>query len=496
MERKNGYVVDLPYAALAPAEMSPISIKAMAGLSGVALPSEDKLSYLELGFGRGLSLNIAAAATGARIAGVDFNDAHVKEAAGMAKASGAKLDLSDASLIEYAAKGGKPDKDIIALHGVWSWVDDETRNAIATILKTRLKPGGVALISYNVSAGWSAIQPLREFFIRYAEATGERALDAMTGGVEAAEALASAGARYFQNSPQALKQVKSMRGQGLRYLVHEYLNEGYRTSSFAELADALEGSGLTYIGPSRSGERLERQSLPDAPENKAAADLRFAETAVELRLGARFRSDLYVKGEAGDAVDISDQRYAITGMADQPPKVDQSVDPRFANLMGRVWQALASDGVSPKRHADIVSACDGAPSHRVTLALTALTSRNVVAACRAEDAPDREASARALNAALCERTASERESQALASPLIGGPVEVAALGQLFLLAEMQDAGDPVEFVRAKIADGQTPPSMAGDAGRIDPDVIQRHYKFFEERGRRRLTRLGVAPPRE
>ena len=165
VELRDGYVVDLIYAPNWRSELSPASVSVMLMMNGMEPLPTATPTCLELGFGHGLSLNVVAAANQGDFHGVDFIPAHADEARDIASLSGAPLTVSAAAFAEFAAMEGGEDFDLITLHGVWSWVDDASRAAIANILKRRLKPGGAAMISYNTPAGWKPLDPLRELFL-------------------------------------------------------------------------------------------------------------------------------------------------------------------------------------------------------------------------------------------------------------------------------------------------------------------------------------------
>ena len=83
------------------------------------------------------------------------------------------------------ARDDLPAFDIIALHGLWSWVSAENRRAIVEIMRRRLKVGGACYISYNTLPGWAMGMPLRHMMTLH----GTR--------------LAEAGGGYFAANPAA-----------------------------------------------------------------------------------------------------------------------------------------------------------------------------------------------------------------------------------------------------------------------------------------------------
>ena len=60
-----------------------------------------------------------------------------------------------------------PASDFITLHGVYSWVPAEVREQIIEIVRRKLKPGGLVMVSYNTMPGWASHLPMREIMRVY-----------------------------------------------------------------------------------------------------------------------------------------------------------------------------------------------------------------------------------------------------------------------------------------------------------------------------------------
>ena len=76
------------------------------------------------------------------------------------------------ALEELAARDDLPEFDIIALHGIWSWISDENRAVIVELARRKLAVGGMLYISYNCTPGWSPVLPLRHLLTLHAELAG------------------------------------------------------------------------------------------------------------------------------------------------------------------------------------------------------------------------------------------------------------------------------------------------------------------------------------
>src|SRR6516165_3392202 len=168
MDWTGGYVADIGYTSNFYRETAP-SHMAFAALSigrspGRALRPE---RMLELGFGQGFGLALLAAANPhVACEGYDFNPEHVAHAQDLIKGAGlANLKVSEASFEEVALRGGENDIDVIAVHGIFSWVSPQAQDAIVSIVRQRLQPNGLFYVSYNCMPGWAPLLPIKKFML-------------------------------------------------------------------------------------------------------------------------------------------------------------------------------------------------------------------------------------------------------------------------------------------------------------------------------------------
>ena len=496
VQLRDGYVVDLVYATKAYPELSPTSLDTMALMGGVAPPSSDEPSYLELGFGQGLSLNIAAAANPGVYRGVDFIPEHVAWAGRMAAASGADLTVSADSFTEFAAEPGGEDYDYITLHGVWSWADDPARRAIAEILQRRLRPGGLALISYNTPAGWAALEPMRQLFLRYSAASGLAPAAAMKGAISLGLRLGELGGKYFADNPVVMKELEKISAMDPHYLVHEYLNEGHRILSFADTHALLEGAGLDYVGPARFAEYLDRRRLKGGALELIAGldDPLLEETVRDLMQASRFRSDLYVKRPA-PAADEAARRghlFALVGAPDAPPVVERGKAPGFQVLANEVWEVFAADPDTPVSMEAAIAALPTRDASRIELAFMSLCGVGGIAPYAEPTAKTQEQVA-ALNRALMSETAEGRLIPTLAAATTGGGVSVGLSPQLLLQAEAAGEADPAQAATDRLLAQERRLVDKGSVIEGAEANLAEMRKRYESLGpiRARLARLGA-----
>ncbi|MBP8937609.1 MAG: class I SAM-dependent methyltransferase [Agrobacterium sp.] len=152
-----GYVADLGYTYGFYRELTPAILKFASLTRGVKTAADTPVNYCELGCGQGFSANLLAAANPQiEFYATDFNPAHIAGAISLAETAGiSNLHFFDDSFAEFEARADLPQFDIIALHGIYSWIAKEHRDTIVRFIDRKLKPGGLVYISYNCLPGWS-----------------------------------------------------------------------------------------------------------------------------------------------------------------------------------------------------------------------------------------------------------------------------------------------------------------------------------------------------
>ena len=121
----------------------------MYGLEPIDL--ENGFTHCDLGCGRGLtSLIMAANYPQGEFYATDYSPLHIEQAKQLAEQAGLTnvhfLELSFQELVDDPSL--IPPCDFMTLHGIYTWVNDENRQHVNTILKQNLKPGGFV---YNLS---------------------------------------------------------------------------------------------------------------------------------------------------------------------------------------------------------------------------------------------------------------------------------------------------------------------------------------------------------
>ena len=194
-----------PYPASWHSFQSPAHLRAICALMGVAweVGPETPLSIAEVGCGTGYTGSVLAAGNpNARVLGLDYNPAHIAEARSMAAAAGLEnIQFIDADIAELhgAELDRLPEFDLITVHGVWSWVSDAVRDGILRLIRTRLKPGGIVMISYNSMPGAASALGLSRL-VRDAMLRADNDLEGLEAASKLVQRLVSAEAANLPSS--------------------------------------------------------------------------------------------------------------------------------------------------------------------------------------------------------------------------------------------------------------------------------------------------------
>jgi len=500
-----GYIADIGYTHDYFFDMSPAHIGLALLLSGYAAPDHTRpFAYCELGCGQGLTTNVLAAAnpTGAFWAN-DFNPAHINNAQALAMAAGSGnvtfLDHDFAAM----AKADLPQFDFIALHGIWSWVNEAARQAVLAFIAQRLRVGGVVYVSYNALPGWAAAMPLREVMQHYGR--GETSQQRVAAGQQIAARLEALGGAAFAENPAMGAKLKSLAGKPVAYLAHEYFNAVFAPSYFREVAASM---GFAKLGYAASSHLRDNE---DGLNFNAEAQALLAEFAQPVaREGMRdfltnrqFRRDIFIRGPrrltpGAQTEALLRQRLALVAPDPDTLALVMKLPGGEVNLKPGVYrpilQALAR---RPMRVAELLAepaiAALGQPIVLEAVRMLCVMHA-VMAALPEEGEAERRASTERFNAAVMGLARHADGLRTLASPVLGGGVAANRFDQLFLLAAAQGrppvdvAWQALQAQGQRVAQGGN--SLQGEAeNRAALTTI--HGEFAHQR-LPALRRLGVA----
>ncbi|HYD98627.1 MAG TPA: methyltransferase regulatory domain-containing protein, partial [Alphaproteobacteria bacterium] len=374
--------------------------------------------------------------------------------------------------------------------GVYSWVSPENRRILVELLRRRLKPGGVAYVSYNALPGQAAEAPLARLIRDHAMAEPGPIPARLDRALAFAGRLRQAGAAYFAMAPAAGPHLDGLQGQTRNYLAHEYLNS-HRTAFYhADIAAELAEAKLDFAASALLLGQFDNLNL--SPEQQAllaeVGDPARRETLRDFILGQGFRRDLFQRGlrplaPAEAAARLRATRFALVTPRRQMPRT--AACPRgqiaFAPAVYDPLLDALAEGPQPLAALEARTGLPWEPLREAILLLCAAGhAEPAVAEAEADSARD---STARFNAAVLEENGKGVELMALASPVLGTGVAVDRADRLFLAA-LQRGADPLAFARAALP----PPPSDNPAD----DPLPRRFEIFETLHLPILRQLGVA----
>lgn len=503
-----GYVADLDYTQGFYRELTPALLAFVAMAHAQAAPDvSGSLTYCELGCGRGFTANLLAAAN-PHIAfhANDFNPGHIVGARRLARAAGSdNIQFYDHSFAEFLDAPEVPDFDIIALHGIYSWISAENRAVIVEFLRRKLRPGGLVYVSYNCQPGWSLAAPLRHLMALHGQARGGPTAGRIEPALDFIQSLVDVNAGYFRGQPSLVDRLAKLKGQPRNYLAHEYMNDDWTLFYHSDVAQEMSEAKLTFLASAHVLDSIDNITVtPEQGRLLAGIEsAAFRETVRDYMVGQQFRRDVFVRGPllqtSGDVTAAWDQmRVALTSAReDVPEKItvaqgDVALDPA---VYGPILDALETGLKTCREVMDAVGTPPGGASHLRQVIAILIGAGHVQPCLPSPPDETRVRRAEAFNAAVLNQARAHGELQALVSPVIGGGVSLNRFQQLFLLALCEGERDPSAFVGAILeAQGQ---SLVKDGQPLVTSAenqaeLKIRYEQFVARDLPVLERLGIA----
>ncbi|NKC34097.1 class I SAM-dependent methyltransferase [Falsiroseomonas selenitidurans] len=468
-----GYPVAEPYPAAWHAFQSPAHLAAACALMGVAweVGPETPMQIAEIGCGSGYTANVLAAGNpNAQVLGLDYNPAHVAEARSFAAAAGlgnARFEATDLAELDDAALDRLPEFDLVTVHGLWSWVADPVREGVLRLLRRRLKPGGVVLITYNALPGAGGALGLSRL-VRGALQAGGSTAEGLGAARAMVQKLVAAEARHLPDTTWRSLLLGELGEARAGYLLHEFITEHWRPSFFADVQAAMATARCDFVGSASLDENFPAMSLNPAQQEiwHAAPDETARQLVLDLCVPRAFRRDIYVRGlrrmprnAAVAAIPVAAITHAPDGRilrsqageARLPPAVMQPVQAALEAGPQEIGALLALPGCGSVTPTELLALLIGSGS-AMPLWRRPGSGPHWEAA---------QAAARRLNAVAARRLAAHGVGTArlaLASPALAGGMSVDAmeLAVAHMVAEGVPA-QPATLVQRLLPAGDPPP---------------------------------------
>lgn len=313
-------------------EQAPIHLGYICALNGVAGPTlEAPFTYCEIGCGAGDTTALLAAANpSGQFYGIDLSPSHIAQATELASAGRLANVSFIAADIAQIDSNALPDFDFITLHGLYSWVPEPVQAAIRRFLAAKLKPGGIAYLSYNAMPGWGSAGTLRRFFTDHARRMTGDALERSRQIVGQLTELRDQGAPFFRENPTAAGILSHLQQADPRYIVHEYLGPSWQPRYFADVYDEMTAIGLNFVGEGGIVENLlEHSVMPEFVAGlRQESNRRERESLRDFIQNRFFRRDIYVKPnpEVTDTSSDNLLRQTLFGLIAAPVQIPDTVN--------------------------------------------------------------------------------------------------------------------------------------------------------------------------
>lgn len=498
----DGYITEVAYTHGYYRELNPLWLKFVMAHAGYAFP--DTGHACELGFGQGVSINIHASASAWQWHGTDFNPAQVGFAHTLARQAGHAASLHDDSFEEFAARADLPDFDFIGLHGIWSWIRDESRHAILDLIRRKLKVGGVVYISYNAMPGWAPMIPIRHLLAEHARHSGGPMRERARQALDFCQRLLDSDPLYLHLAPQIQERLAGLRQHPMEYLLHEYFNQRWEPQSFCELAGWMAKAKLDYACSADPFDQVE--ALHTTAEQQAVlgeiGDPFLRQGVRDFMLSRSFRKDCWIKGArplpAAERDDLIESQRVI--LCTPRPNVSTTVQgaTREATMKDELNRPLLDllERHEPITIGELQSRLlpQGITQSQVREAILVLAGSGHLFPVQ-DGADQARPQARALNRHILDQR--DDVLQYLASPVTGGGIAVDYVSRLMLMAA--EASDkPEDWVdyawqrmsssgQVLLKDGQSLPDKASNLAEL-----RTMAEAFQRDRRPLLHALGIA----
>lgn len=487
--REPGYTTDLIYPSAFVFGQTPVYMQWAAAAASAPRPlATEPFTYCDLGCGDGISLNVLAAEyPAASFVGVDLSAGHLAIATKLAERAGLRnVSFRQASFADLQG-AGLPTMDFIAVHGVYSWIDERVRDELHAFVRSHLKPGGLLCLQYASLPGSTVHDPLYNYLRLFADRVSGESVQRFTAGFNELQKLRPHAA-FFRAMPNAGALLDSFGDNPLGVLAHEVLNRSRHSFYCHEVHDAMAALGLAYMGSgdlkfNHPGLLMSRDAFALFEEVTRNGDRQLRQSALDLMLNTGSRVDVFRRSGAGSTQGLTPAGSPTAGSSslrgvenlyllrvgtgdslEARRRASASVAVDLASpLHTSVLEAVGPAGrtVAEVLAAPGLGAFDRAAVEKALAELVMIRSLNVLIA-PARDleyrADRRYRLASPINAILLDETLHVPKAVAFASPVLGSAVMIPVDTRLKLLAwlggDLERAWRILEGAGRRLTDGR------------------------------------------
>jgi trans-aconitate methyltransferase len=287
------------YPAMSHPSTDPAVTAVAARLGGLDVANPARASVLEIGCAAGHNLlPLAARWPDSRFTGIDFSSPAILEARETARCAGLPhVEFIETDLTTFDP-GDEVRYDFIIVHGVYSWVPEEVRQALLKFCARRLSAAGCVVISYNTLPGWS----LRKTLV---DLTSDIAASPAAGAIgnspeEILGYLATATGNRTPYARHLTAVLHDLFGKGEEMLPFDDFSPVNEPCTFQQFTHGASRHGLHYLGESQLTENFPSSLAPEAAGllKPFVGDPLVLQQTIDVLTNRTFRSALLCRSDA------------------------------------------------------------------------------------------------------------------------------------------------------------------------------------------------------
>ncbi len=240
---------ELQYESYSYSLTNPAHLATVGTLFGLKPQDHKKSRVLELGCASGGNIiPLACNFPKSEFIGIDLSQKQIDHGQQLIDDLGIKnISLHCQSIADFEDEG---QFDYIVCHGVYTWVPEDIRQKILSIIKQTLAPQGIACISYNALPAWNmatVVRDMMKFHVRHFKTPEERVkqsrvlINFLSGGLEKEK---TPYAKFLKDELSIISKSDDY------YIYHEYLEEENQPFYFHEFVKDCKSHQLNYLSDS------------------------------------------------------------------------------------------------------------------------------------------------------------------------------------------------------------------------------------------------------
>jgi len=362
LEKLRASYDESPYPLNSYPQSAPGHLAAVAHLFGLDVPPVAQARVLEIGSAVGGNLiPFAAQYPGAQVVGIDLSPAQSARAQRYVRSVGldnVTLLVGDIAEIDVEVLGSF---DYVICHGVYSWVPENIREAILSVMSRVLSSAGVGYLSYNVYPGWKTKEIVREAMLL--EAADGTPQDRVRAARAMADFLAQVALPGGTPARALADHHASDATRADYYLLHEELELFNSPCYFTDLVHRAQAHGLGYLAEAEPEQMFAANfgaGLDAQLSARCGGDRIALQQYLDLAINRAFRQSLLVHQERTQAVQnsVNPSRFADLHFAGWLPPADGEtrLDGSVQEFGGPDAAALMTDDTVQKVAVDVLNA--------------------------------------------------------------------------------------------------------------------------------------------